>query len=290
MRTPVVLFCFNRSIELKQVLTAIRKSKFSEDRLYYVFVDGPRDEKDIADIDAVCTLLDEFKRSGFNVIITNREQNIGLRRNIVNGLDEIFLKCGSAIILEDDIVVGENFFEYMDSRLIKYSQYHKISAVNAWCSRNLPFQSTYRSTIFRCWGWGTWAEIWNQYRRDVSLYYDRPKWLMRITFDNLFTEDFSQQMLHNLQGKKDTWAVYFSHLIYRNRYHCISPTISLTKNIGFENPTNTFMKIKQWEPCGKTPTYDLVHSSWLIRMVMLAYHLKNKVTTKIRSIYNAKFN
>ena len=108
---------------------------------------------------------------------------------------------------------------------------------------------------------------------------------MRVFFDNFFTEDFTQQMHQNLCGEKDTWAVYFSHLIFRSGYSCITPTISLTKNIGFDNPTNTVNRIKQSNPIGSVPSIDVGVLSWVIRSIMLGYHFGQKVAAKIRSFF-----
>ena len=96
-------------------------------------------------------------------------------------------------------------------------------------------------------------------------------------------------MHQNLCGEKDTWAVYFSHLIFRSGYSCITPTISLTKNIGFDNPTNTVDRIKQSNPIGSVPSIDVGVLSWVIRSIMLGYHFGQKLATKIRSFFNADF-
>ena len=193
MKAPVVIFCFNRAKELSETLSALKKAKSSKGRKkYYVFLDGARNENDFGAIKSVTEVLKMFEWDGFKLIITKRSINYGLRHNIISGLDFVFARHEAAIILEDDILVGSNFLNYMDYTIKRYSSTKKIAAINAWHSVNMPFQCIYKTGIFRCWGWATWASVWKEYRRDVNLYNPKNKWFMRI-----FLTTFLRKTLHS---------------------------------------------------------------------------------------------
>ena len=49
-------------------------------------------------------------------------ENIGLRRNISEGLDRVFSQVKQAIILEDDCLPDSSFFPFCEELLAYYAQ------------------------------------------------------------------------------------------------------------------------------------------------------------------------
>jgi hypothetical protein len=72
---------------------------------YYFFVDGPKEEQDLAKIENVLTVIDSFLYVKKNIVV--REKNLGLSKNIICGLNYIFKKNLTAIILEDDLEINK---------------------------------------------------------------------------------------------------------------------------------------------------------------------------------------
>lgn len=284
MNSPVVIFCYNRIEELRKSLEFVKRAIVSQQRCYYFFIDGPKHAADLDQITQVIKVINQFSDSGYDVNIVKREKNLGLRKNITSGLDEIFKIHDRAIILEDDIVVGHHFFVYMDLNLEKFEDNQEIAAINAWCPRNSIFSYYFENSLFQCWGWGTWSRVWQCYERDTDAFLKHDRHLLRMSFDKLYTQNFTEQLQQNFYGQKDTWAVYFAYMIWLNGLKCISPSKSLTRNIGFTNATNTFQEVDQPQYLDDLPKYDLRCLSKICQMSEWIYMFKQKVMSKISSL------
>ena len=282
-KPPIVITCFNRPDELSEALIALEKNQGIENRTIYFFIDGPRNQKDKIKINMVNKVIKEFSKNKI-VHIQNNKKNNGLRKNMTDNLNFIFSKHESAIIMEDDTVVSSDFLLFMDYHLKKFNKNNRIAAINSWIPRNLLFDGYFQSRMFRCWGFGTWERVWKDYRRKPEIYKKYSKFYLRYHFDNIFTEDFTGQLRDNFFKKKDTWAVYFEWLVFEKNLKCISPTRTLSKNIGFANPTNANIKIYQPILKGKFKKFSLIKFSFIIENYLFISSFINKVISKLRSL------
>ena len=55
----------------------------------------------------------EMNKSGSRIIIKNHSTNNGLKKSIITGCDYLSKNYDSFIVIEDDCVIYENFFNYM---------------------------------------------------------------------------------------------------------------------------------------------------------------------------------
>jgi len=111
-QTPVAIITFNRPEPTRKVFDQIRKVK--PGKLYFIS-DGARDGvgadtvnvglcRDIADqVDWTCDVVRIFS-----------ETNLGCKKRVITGLNQVFENEDSAIILEDDCVPTQAFFEFCD--------------------------------------------------------------------------------------------------------------------------------------------------------------------------------
>ena len=89
----------------------------------------------------------------------------------------------------------------------------------------------------------------------------------------------------NYNGIKDTWAVYFAFLVWTGGMRCISSSTPLTQNIGFTNPTNTFVKIHQPAPTEIAPKLDFTGLSFIINLTNFLANFGNKIMVKMRTFF-----
>ncbi len=177
------------------------------------------------------------KIKGFKKIkIVERKKNFGLAKNITTGVSKIINKYGKVIVLEDDIIVSPNFLEFMNLSLNKFKNKKKIWHINGW-NYNFKFSKNIKKNTFywrgmNCWGWATWKDRWKNYKNNSSRLIK--KWtkneIEKFNFDNSY--NFWSQILRNHNGTISTWAVFWYSSIFEKRGLCLSPLVSLTKNIG----------------------------------------------------------
>jgi GR25 family glycosyltransferase involved in LPS biosynthesis len=232
---PIILFAFNRPNHTAITLQALQTADLANMSELYVFLDGPRNDIDKQKINE--TLCEIQKASIFRrVVIKQRVENIGLARNICEGIDEVFTKHNAAIILEDDVVVSKNFLSFMNSALTYYSAEKKIWHIAAY---NLSIESDDETRTFfwramSCWGWATWRDRWAHFKKEPSSLINSFSKQDIYSFNLDGSEDFWSQVLANYSGKINTWAVFWYATIFQNDGLCLNPVVSLVKNIGFD--------------------------------------------------------
>lgn len=166
MKTPVVMFVFNRPALTRRSLDAIRAAK--PERLF-VIADGPRAGNDndargcaevrevIGEVDWPCEVITRFQ-----------ERNVGLDPNIETGIDWVFSHEDRAIFLEDDCIADPTFFPYCEELLDRYAgdpRVWQIAGDNHEVPERLFGEFSYQfSTWASAWGWATWADRWHAHR------------------------------------------------------------------------------------------------------------------------------
>jgi len=128
LTTPVVFIIFNRPDTTQVVFDEIRKAKPLK---LLVIADGPRTERPgeteqciltraiIDQVDWKCEVLKHYS-----------EANMGCKNRIASGLDWAFSIVEEAIILEDDCVPHQSFFQYCQELLEKYRDDKRIMMIS----------------------------------------------------------------------------------------------------------------------------------------------------------------
>src|ERR1700749_4974215 len=116
MKTPVVLIIYNRPEQAKLVFDAIKKSKPTK---LYIFADGGKDEEDAELCKEAQTIINNIDWE-VNLQINISKTNMGCFNRIITGLEVVFSREESAIILEDDCIPDITFFTYCEYLLNYY--------------------------------------------------------------------------------------------------------------------------------------------------------------------------
>lgn len=238
--TPVVLFVYNRPNHTLKTLESLERNTLSRDSDLIVFADGAKEnatDEQMKKIDETRKIV-KMKKWCKTVSVKEFAQNKGLAANIIDGVTEIVNKYGSAIVLEDDIVTGKFFLEYMNDALEKYKDEKKVFHITGW--RN-PIKKTSDDSCFfyprmDCWGWATWADRWNFFKKDPEYFKSIFSKKMRREFDGRGSERGTWgQIEANANGTLNTWAVFWGASIFIKNGLCLAPSSSLVKNIGMDN-------------------------------------------------------
>jgi hypothetical protein len=235
IKTPVVLFVFNRPSFAHQLFSVISRIKPPE---LFIFADGPRlnNYEDIA----LCKQTREvFKHINWPCKVERvySKSNIGCRECIPRGLNQVFDSVKECIILEDDCIPQPSFFEFCEILLEKYRYNPKVMTIGGHRSdgpneflSNSYFFSKYPSI----WGWATWRDRWQKY--DLLM----PEWSqLRNTnwLNNIFSSNHEVAYWHRyfdkVQDGLDMWDYALFFTCWLNEGLSIRPKVNMISNIGF---------------------------------------------------------
>ena len=231
MFSPVVIFCYNRSIQLQETLEHLKKNKLSIHSEFIIFQDGAKKVNDI-EHQKVSRLIESFE-IGKEKVIIKRAQNVGLYGSITSGLNEVFEKYDKAIIIEDDIIVSPSFLDYMNYCLNKFQNNPQIGTISGF-SYKMPFDlpKYYFLKGANPWGWATWKDRWNLFEGDahkleneIRKHRNKEEW----DYGN------NLQMLRDqIDGKISSWLICWHTSLFLKNKITLFPSHSLVHNAGFD--------------------------------------------------------
>ncbi len=229
---PLVLVVYNRPGHTRKVLDAIKESGH---RKLYIFSDGPKSEQDRLKVKETRKLIRQI--DWVNPVIVERKINIGLARSIVSATNTVFETHDQLILLEDDCVPQQNFFDYMRTCLSKYESYDNVFGISGHTVTvpddllsNYPYD-IYFSPRIGSWGWGTWKRAWKNFQYDLKAAFKKS--IERKIDLSQGGTDIPPMILSMLQGQlKDVWTLNWILTVYLHHGCYIFPTCSHVRNIG----------------------------------------------------------
>jgi Glycosyl transferase family 2 len=247
---PVVLFVYRRPDHLARVLDSLAANKEACNSILYIFSDGPRDETTAGDVARVRTMIRDL-RNFAHIQIVHRENNFGLARNITEGVTQVLRDHERVIVLEDDIVVGKYFLQFMNDALTLYRDEKRVASITGYCYPvTLPVEATFFIRGAECWSWATWRDRWATFNRNGSellagLYAKN----LAYEFDYAGAMYFTQMLKDQIAGRVDSWAIRWHASCFLRELLTLYPGRPLVQNIGFSDPRATH--------ASNTRTYDV---------------------------------
>jgi len=230
---PIVLFAYDRPDHTQKVINSLLRNEEAKDSELIIFSDGPRTQEAIKSVRSLRGYLHSVK--GFKSIKINESSiNLGLARSVIGGVTSVFESYESAIILEDDLLVSENFLCFMNAALDRYSKNENVISIHGYV---YPIHDALPNNFFLrgadCWGWATWRRGWNLFNPNAK------ELLNRISTNNLQnkfdfngTFNYSGMLKSQVMGQIDSWAIlWYTSAFLENRL-TLYPGYSLIKNIG----------------------------------------------------------
>ena len=247
MSAPIAIFAFNRPKELANMLESLKQNPLFEESEKYVFIDGPRNEKDASLIKEVAqiayTATDNVKLS---------PQNKGLGSSIIAGVSEVLNEHDAVIVLEDDLRLMPGFLTYMNNALEHFKVDERILAI---CGYSLKIKTPkgYDSTAYfgdraSSWGWGTWRDRWQNVDWEVSDWAEFSNNKKAIARLNQCGSDMFGMLRDYMEGRNRSWAIRFCYHQFKHGLYSVHPVKSLVDNEGFgEAATNCRQKYNRFK-------------------------------------------
>lgn len=244
--TALVLFVYNRYEHLGVTLKKLESFDLSWFSIY-VFCDGSKDYDDSVAVKKVRQIVYRFKAGRENVNVVESVKNKGLAKSVFDGLNKCFENVERAIVLEDDILVREGFFEFMVNGLKNYSEQNQVAGIAGYSYIKQPLDKNYFLPVGTSWGWGTWKRVWQKVRDNPQYYYDQIAERGLVKEFNFGRYPFYNILSSTVEGKNSSWAIQFYAQFFLDQQVFLFPSTSLCENIGFDNAgTHTGVEMKSF--------------------------------------------
>ena len=243
MNTPLLILVYNRPIETKILINALRKIR---PKKIFISSDGPTnnflDKKKNNEVKNILKQIDWTENIQFNYM----KKNYGCKESVSRAINWFFSKVKMGIILEDDCIPNKDFFSFTEKMLKKYKNNKKIYAVsgNNFLKNKIKIKDTYYfSKYIHCWGWATWSRAWKDYNKNLigwNNFKNSRAWKNR--FNVKYEKRYWEKIFNLCYRKKiDSWAYPWLYSLWNKNGLCILPKVNLVKNIGFNiNASHTF--------------------------------------------------
>lgn len=267
--TPIVFIIFNRPAATRQVFNAIRAARPQQ---LYIIADAPRPDHpdDIAKCVATRAIVEEIDWD-CQVFKNYADRNLGCGLRVSSGLDWVFDRVESAIILEDDCLPDPTFFTYCTELLAYYNddeQIVHISGNNFQFGQRRGEASYFYSHYAHMWGWATWRRAWRHYDYTIANWSDlrSTDWLDARLDTPAAVANWREIFDRMYDAKIDTWDYQWTFACWQNNGLCIHPQADLVSNIGFTSDGTHTVRPNQFAnlPLGKVQ-FPLKHPAAIIR-------------------------
>lgn len=253
MSIPIILFTYARPDHLRRTLDCLRENHVP---LIYAFSDGPRTPDKAPAVDQVRDILRAI--DWCEVVLCERETNLGLGRSILTGVTEVLDKHEAALIFEDDLVCVPGTYDYLCAAMEHYRDVPRVMSLTGWTHPLVtPGDVTglpYFDGRAECWVWGTWARAWHGMEIDANT-------LMEQCKDqgiDIYRYGADLVDMAKAELKQNIWAVRFLYLHILKKGLCMRPPWSTVEHIGFDALATNASDGRKWanpplKPCPLIP-------------------------------------
>ena len=221
-KITIVVVGYNRADAMERVLRSLSRAQYDyTDIRLVVSIDHSGNEEVVHTAEAF-----EWKYGEKEVIY--RPERLGLRKHIIS-CGDMTEKYDTVMILEDDIYVSPDFYNYAMQMLEKYGDHPQIAGIALNTKREL-LESVYPFFPLRT-GYDiyfqqfatSWGQVWNR-----RMWTGFKKW-----YEEHQTLPFHRDVLPQIQNYPDTsWAKFYQTYIVDQGKYFVYSYDSLTTNFG----------------------------------------------------------
>ena len=244
---PVLIPTLCRDVHFRNCLESLMKCTYADKTDVYIALDYPAKDKHWEGYIKICDYLEKIKLThGFktlNVIKRNRNYGFGEKGNLSQLREYVFTFNDTVIVSEDDNIFAPAFLDFMNKGLTVFANDPKVFAINGYrhfYDIKIKTNSFFRQNVdFSAWGYGIWKEKYN----NASIILSNKRNLIRKAFNPISwfrlyksglnrSLNYISMLLKTGYSLRDT--TYSIYMILFGT-HVIMPSITLVKNLGWDN-------------------------------------------------------
>lgn len=234
--SPIVIFAYNRPNHLLNLLNSLFLNPNITKHDFFFFCDGAKNFNDEKNIIQIKKIINRFKKKlKFKKILYNRK-NIGLAKNIINGVAETLKKRDCCIVLEDDLVVNSKTINFLDHylKLFKYNPLFGSVSAHSYLDRMKQLgNNEYYVTKRHCsWGWGTWSRVWNDIDWNSINYEKHFSSKLEKKLFSYAGNDLNLLLWGQYKKYINSWAIRFNYFCFKKNLLSFHPRHSMIENHG----------------------------------------------------------
>ena len=233
MQIPCLIIAYSRLDGIKRLFESLPVEKIDS---IYIAIDGPRTQNEIQK-EIWDYVLDYTRSNNLEVNLWQRDVNLGIAVSMISAIDWFFENVECGIILEDDLVVSKDFFDFVDYNLIAIEEMPEIAMISGnQFLTDANFDSIYVTHYPQIWGWATWSKKWHLLKRGLLEEVVFSPFNLKNSVVNFW--NIGSMRVHD--GLIDTWDIPLARFMKLNSKICILPNCNLVTNLGFDSfSTNT---------------------------------------------------
>ena len=232
---PILLFVYNRPEHVRRNIQALLKNELAAESELFIYSDAAKDETSqtaVKEVRAFIRSIQGFKK----ITITERAENWGLARSIIDGVTTLINRYGRVIVLEDDLVVAPHFLQFMNDALETYRDEERVGHIQACDFTHDPsLPDTFLIKWTGSWGWGTWDRAWKHFNADgKALLTELESRKLTYTFDFNGKYGYTRMLRRQIEGKNNSWAIRWNASLFLKDILSLNVGKSLVQNEGFD--------------------------------------------------------
>ncbi len=235
MKSPILLFTYNRLNHTRRCIEALQKNTLSAESDLYIYSDAAKEVSQQQAVNEVRQYLHTLQ--GFkSITLIERKENWGLARNIIDGVTTQVNRYGKVIVLEDDLIVAPYFLQFMNDALETYKDEPKVGHIQA-CdfTQDTSLPDTFLIKWTGSWGWATWERAWKHFNPNgKALLEELEQRKLTYTFDFNGKYGFTRMLRRQIEGKNNSWAIRWNASLFLKDILSLNVGRSLVQNEGFD--------------------------------------------------------
>ena len=230
LNIAVVIFAFDRLQNCHELVLDVLKHADSSLKIILA-MDGTSDKSHKVKQNE---FIKKIENNRIHVI--HQKKNRGLKKQIIQTIDDVSKKFDAFIILEEDLQITSTTLDFFLKRLNQYKSINNIWTINGYCHELMESDSDYLTQFVTSWGWATWSDRWQKLITDEDLIIERIRDWSLFNFD----ETYENRLLlyWNKYNVKKTWAIFWYSTVFINKGKALQIGRSQIINNGFNSGRN----------------------------------------------------
>jgi hypothetical protein len=235
--SPILVSVYNRFEHFKKSIEALKLNSLANESILYIVSDGAARQEDIAIVNTIRDFCHDI--TGFyEVKFIFRDKNLGSHKCVVSAMTSVVQKHGKIIFLEDDIIVSEDFLEYMNKGLNTYEDDKRIFSISGYNIPSVPPKSykndVYLWSRYNAWGMATWLDRWSEIDWELKAYNNFITDKKQVEKFDKIARSTMPMLKADRDGKITAADVRISFDMFINNLYTVYPVKSKVRNIGFD--------------------------------------------------------